>query len=139
MQYVPELPTNHKLHVLQRYFEFCSEIHSPEMDASKTLSVIMAGIVPPIPDSEKEEARSAHAKWKRVSLEILAQMETELLKIAQEQNYTHVETLNTCETTKVSNIQFECCPLTVYCHPKNKRSAMFLQSNNCCLSEKHRS
>ncbi|VDP84583.1 unnamed protein product [Echinostoma caproni] len=131
MQSVPELPKDHKLHALQRYFEFCSAVHLNELNPSKTLTVIMAGMVPPVTDFPKCEARSTWAKWKRITLEILAKMETELLKVAQEQNYTHVETLNTCETTK------ELCLELGYTLFKTTRMQQFAEAEHLALDPKY--
>ncbi|TPP61496.1 AMP dependent ligase, partial [Fasciola gigantica] len=121
---VPELPKNHKLCILQRYFQFSSDMRTSELDASKTLTVIMAGVVPPVTDSERGAVQSSHAKWKRITLEILTLMETELLKLAQERNYTHIETLNTSETTK------EVCLELGYTILKTTRMQQFMEAEN---------
>ncbi|KAA3682205.1 uncharacterized protein DEA37_0014165 [Paragonimus westermani] len=101
---MPNLPEAPKLTQLQKYFDFCcsdTEL-SKEMSSnhSTALTVIMAGVCAPSSDRLSSKCHSLRAKWNRVTLEILAQLESQLLKIAKWKNFTLVETLNTCETTK---------------------------------------
>ncbi|KAF8568339.1 hypothetical protein P879_02353 [Paragonimus westermani] len=101
---MPSLPKVPKLTQLQKYFDFCCSDTELSREVSgnhsTALTVIMAGVCAPSSNRLSSECHSLRAKWNRVTLEILAQLESQLLKIAKWKNFTLVETLNTCETTK---------------------------------------
>ncbi|KAF5396501.1 hypothetical protein PHET_10777 [Paragonimus heterotremus] len=101
---MPILPEAPKLSRLQKYFDFCCQDTELPTEVSSNystaLTVIMAGVCAPSSSPLSSRCHSLRAKWNRVTLEILAQLESQLLKIAKWKNFTLVETLNTCETTK---------------------------------------